>query len=313
MHLFLLSTGFHYYFSERLIEELGLDNVCYAMYQPREYIEARAAAKYPVIYTDGSDMASRFGKKLGKYFFARKVFRDFDLKNRKLKIYSPYFNDNFVNFLRGLIYKSGVEVEYFLIPDGAALMRPLPLKEANLTSLELFIAGMASVPAVDIRHKTGSYSDFIKTVYHFPAKQIQAPANKLEIIAPKTSARQHNNEILILGGLQDMTVDFVLKAKAMSEGYKVKYRMHPKNRNGLQHILKYAPDWEELLLPPRLTLEEYMIDKPFYQLIGSYSSALVFNHLFIAASSSVFLLDEKDDNPDWHATADSCGIAVMYT
>ena len=52
VNLFVLSTGFQYYFSTLLIEHLGLTDVAYAMYQPREGIERRAAAGHPVVYAD---------------------------------------------------------------------------------------------------------------------------------------------------------------------------------------------------------------------------------------------------------------------
>ena len=44
VNLFVLSTGFQYYFSTLLIEHLGLTDVAYAMYQPREGIERRATS-----------------------------------------------------------------------------------------------------------------------------------------------------------------------------------------------------------------------------------------------------------------------------
>ena len=64
VNLFVLSTGFQYYFSTLLIEHLGLADVAYAMYQPREGIERRAAAGHPVVFADASDTATRLlGKK----------------------------------------------------------------------------------------------------------------------------------------------------------------------------------------------------------------------------------------------------------
>lgn len=312
INLFLLSTGFHYYYSECLVENLGLENVVYAMYQPRENIQVRAAVKHSVIYTDGSDITTRISKKLGKFAFARRVFKELDLKSKKIKVYSPYYNDNFVNFLRGLLYKQGVDVEYSVIPDGAALMRPRPLPCSNLSRLESLCFGMSDVPPVSFQHKTGSYSEFIKTVYHFPAEDIYAPAEKVKIIPLQASDKAHNGEVLVLGGLMNMTRDFVLKARELTEGYSVKFRMHPKNRKGLEYIEELSPEWEELALPQGVTLEEYMSDNPFYKLVGSYSSALVFNHLFITASRSEFLLDKNDDDEDWHSTANSCGISVIY-
>lgn len=312
LNLFLLSTGFHYYFAEKLIDHLQLNNVVFAMYQPREYIEERAAEKHTVIYTDGADLATRFSKRLGKFFFARKVFKELELSNKTVHVFSPYYNDNFVNFLRGLLYKHGVAADYSIIPDGAALMRPRPLPKSNLSLIEAVFFGMSGVPPVDHQHKTGSYSDFIKTIYHFPVKKIYAPEDKVIIIEYAASDKKNNGEILVLGGLQNMTSDFVLKARQMADGYPVKFRMHPKNRNGLQYIQQHCPDWEELQLPMKVTLEEYMIEKPFYKIIGSYSSALVFNHLFISSSQSEFLIEKEDDDEDWHRSADACGIAVTF-
>ena len=66
VNLFVLSTGFQYYFSTLLIEHLGLTDVAYAMYQPREGIERRAAAAHPVVFADANDALTRaFGKKIG--------------------------------------------------------------------------------------------------------------------------------------------------------------------------------------------------------------------------------------------------------
>ena len=128
----------------------------------------------------------------------------------------------------------------------------------------------------------------------------------------QASDKAHNSEVLVLGGLTNMTKEFVLTAKTMSDNYKVKFRMHPKNRNGLEYIKKYAPEWSELILPEKITLEEYMIEQPFFKLIGSYSTALVFNHLFISSSRSEFLLDKADDDKNWHGSAIACGIPVSY-
>lgn len=323
INLFILSTGFHYYYSELLIERLGLENVFYAMYQPREYIQDRAAVRHTVLHTDGSGIYSKISRKLDKLLFARKVFKEFNLKNKDINFYSPYYNDNCVNFLRAILYSNEVNTEYSIIPDGAALMRPKPFPNNQLSFIELFLFGKVKIPlvnffgtsripATDFQHKTGSYSGFIKTIYHFPAKDIYAPEEKIEIIPMQASDKENNGEVLVLGGLTRMTKEFVLKVKTMSEGYKVKFRMHPKNRNGLEYIRQYAPDWTELILPEKITLEEYMIEYPFYKLIGAYSSALVFNHLFISNSRSEFLLDEADDDENWHGSAISCGIPVTY-
>jgi hypothetical protein len=309
-HIFLLSTGFHYYFSELLIEYLQLENVAYAMYQPREGIQNRAGAKYPVVFNDGSDFATRLSKKLGKLEFARRVFNELDLAGKNIKVYSPYYNETFVNRLRELIARHGGDVEYNMIPDGAALLRHLPKKEDAGGVLKHLTRHIYKAAPGSFKHKSGSYSDFLKTIYHFPAKKIYAPEEKIAIVPFQPSDKTHNGEILIIGGLRGISREFVMKAIAMSEGYTVKYRMHPKNRNGLEYILKEAPHWQELSIPDGSTLEEYLLDTPYYKVMGYYSSALMFNDLFVAASQSEFLLEAASEDLDWRATADACGIPV---
>jgi hypothetical protein len=44
--------------------------------------------------------------------------------------------------------------------------------------------------------------------------------------------------------------------------------------------------------------------------IGPYSSAVVFNHLLVPASHSEFIVERAKEDPDYHATADACGIPV---
>lgn len=309
-HLFLLSTGFHYYFSELLIEHLQLKNVAYAMYQPREGIQNRAGSKYPVVFADGKDLATRTSKKLGKLVFARRVFRELELAGKDLQVYSPYYNETFVDSLRNKISKSGGTVEYSMIPDGAALLRHLPKKVKDGPLRMRWIHRFYQSSQGDLQHKSGSYSDFLKTIYHFPAEKIYAPQEKIQIVPFQASDNTHNGEILIIGGLRGVTRDFVLKAKELALGHTVKYRMHPKNRNGHEFIVNDAPEWEELSIPPGLTLEEYLLENPYRKVIGFYSSALMFNHLFVAASESEFLLEAASEDKDWRATADACGIPV---
>ncbi len=309
-HLFLLSTGFHYYFSELLIAHLQLENVAYAMYQPREGIQHRAGAKYPVVFTDGSDLATRLSKKIGKLVFASRVFKELELAGKTLKVYSPYYNETFVDRLRDLISRQGGEVEYNMIPDGAALLRHLPKQQKSGGLRMRWTRRIYQAPSSDFKHKSGSYSDFLHTVYHFPAKNIYAAQEKIEIVPFQPSDKTHNGEILIIGGLRGISREFVLKAKQLTSGYTVKYRMHPKNRNGLEYILKEAPQWQELSIPDGSTLEEYLLSTPYYKVIGYYSSALMFNDLFVAASQTAFLLEAASEDKDWHETADACGISV---
>ena len=45
-------------------------------------------------------------------------------------------------------------------------------------------------------------------------------------------------------------------------------------------------------------------------MIGYYSSAVMFNHLFVSNSRSEFIVEAASEDPDYHATADACGIPV---
>ena len=101
VNLFVLSTGFQYYFSTLLIEHLGLEQVSYAMYQPREGIERRAALRYPVVHVDASDPLTRlFGKKAGKRRFAHRVFGELGLRGQQVRVFCPYYNESFVYALQ---------------------------------------------------------------------------------------------------------------------------------------------------------------------------------------------------------------------
>jgi len=36
----------------------------------------------------------------------------------------------------------------------------------------------------------------------------------------------------------------------------------------------------------------------------------MFNHLFVSDSQSQFIIDAENEDPDWQATAEACGIPV---
>ena len=80
------------------------------------------------------------------------------------------------------------------------------------------------------------------------------------------------------------------------------------NRNGEEFIREEAPEWEELKLATGL--EEHLLDHPYHAVIGHYSSAVVFNHLFVSDSRSEFIVERGRDDADYHMTADACGIPV---
>jgi hypothetical protein len=308
INLFVLNTGFHYYFSTILIDYLKLDNVAYAMYQPREGIEKRAAKKYPVAFADSNDaITRRFGKKAGKWFFAARAFRTLKLNDQRVRMFAPYYNESFVYALRRHIEKDSASVEYNMIPDGAALLRPLPGKPRGSAA-----SGprrlLYGVEPASTQHKSGSYSPFIHTIYHFAAKTIHADAAKLHIVPVPQPQRSHNGEVLVLGGLRGITREFVLEARNRAQGHPVKFRMHPKVRRGIEYIAADAPEWQELKLEG--ILEEHLLANPYWRVIGYYSSAVVFNHLFVGSSVSEFIVDAANEDPIYHATADACGIPV---
>ena len=51
-------------------------------------------------------------------------------------------------------------------------------------------------------------------------------------------------------------------------------------------------------------------DGDYDLVIGHYSSAVVFNHLFVTASRSEFVVDAASEDHDYHQTAEACGIPV---
>ena len=76
----------------------------------------------------------------------------------------------------------------------------------------------------------------------------------------------------------------------------------------MEFIAAEAPDWVELSLTG--ILEEHLLAHPYSRVIGYYSSAVMFNHLFVSNSRSEFVVEAASEDPDYHATADACGIPV---
>jgi hypothetical protein len=308
LHLFYIRSGFEYFFSTVLIEHLGLKTVVFVLSEPREGIEKRAAEDYSVIYTKGGFVARTFGKKAGKLAFARRVFKELGLAEKRVTLYSVAFNETFLDALRSRMDRKCAETRYVLIPDGAALLRHLPRKEENPYAFIKLVRKLYGIEAVDHRHTSGSYSNFIDKIYHYPAEKIYADAEKVEIVPVPTSDNRHSNEILIIGGLQGISKEFVAEAQRISDGSVVRYRMHPRNRSGEEFILEQCPDWQELALDG--ALEEHLLEHPYRQVLGAYSTSLMFNHLFVSDSQSQFIIDAENEDPDWQATAEACGIPV---
>ena len=309
VNLFVLSTGFQYYFSTLLIEHLGLADVAYAMYQPREGIERRAAAAHPVVFADANDALTRaFGKKIGKLRFARSVFDTLGLRGKHVRVFSPYYNESFVYALRRLLDRHCASVEYNMIPDGAALLRHLPGKAKGGALSGWLMRRVLGVEPADVRHKSGSWSPFLAKIYHFAARDIHADPAKVVIVPLGQSAQAPSDEVLVIGGLGGISRAFVLAAREKARGHSVRFRMHPKNRRGIEFIATEAPDWVELQLTG--ILEEHLLAHPYARVIGYYSSAVMFNHLFVSNSRSEFIVEAASEDPDYHATADACGIPV---
>ena len=85
-------------------------------------------------------------------------------------------------------------------------------------------------------------------------------------------------------------------------------RMIEAGLSGVEFIAAEAPDWVELALTG--ILEEHLLAHPYSRVIGYYSSAVMFNHLFVSNSRSEFVVEAASEDPDYHATADACGIPV---
>jgi hypothetical protein len=309
VNLFVLSTGFQYYFSTLLIEHLQLRNVVYAMYQPREGIEKRAAGSWPVVHADAQDTLTRlFGKKIGKRRFAVHACSKLDLAGQDVRMFAPYYNETFIYALRRQLERHCRHVEYNMIPDGAALLRHLPGKPKGKGVPPSLLRWLLGVELADTRHKSGSYSRFLNKVYHFDASIIHTDPAKLEIVPLRKSEQGTSGEVLVLGGLKGISRAFVLAAQNKAAGRPVFYRLHPKVRSGEEFIAELAPEWSELRLQG--ILEEHLLAHPYSKVFGYYSSAVMFNHLFISNSESEFIVDAAIDDPDYHATADACGIPV---
>jgi hypothetical protein len=280
------------------------------MYQPRERIERRAAVSgHRVVFADARDPLTRIlGKKAGKWRFADRAFAELGLAGQQLRVFSPYYNDTLLYALRRRIARCCAGVEYNMIPDGAALLRHLPGKTTPGAVRRRLSRALFGIEPTDTRHKSGSYSPFLAHVYHFAASSIEADPARVVIVDVPGSSQGNNGQALVLGGLGGISLGFVRAAKAACAGLPVRYRMHPKNRNGEQHIAAEAPDWRELQLNG--ILEEHLLADPYALVIGHYSSSVMFNHLFVKASRSRFIIDRAQEDPDYHATADACGIPV---
>ena len=309
LHLFYIRSGFEYFFSTVLIEHLGLEDVVFIMNEPREDIETRVVERFATIHTKDGLVMRTFGKKAGKLAFVRRVFKELDLAGKKISLYSPVFNETFIDGLRDRMERQSTEVHCFLMPDGAALLRHLPRKKESPYALIRLIERRYRIGMADVRHTSGAYSAFIEKVYHYPAKQIFADPEKVEIVPVPTSDKHHSNEVLVIGGLQGISKEFVDEALRISSGSTVRYRMHPRNRSGEEFILEQGRSWQELSIEG--SLEEHLLEQPYRLVIGPYSTALMFNHLFVSDSESRFLIDADNQDLDWQETAEACGIPVI--
>jgi hypothetical protein len=309
LHLFYIRSGFEYFFSTALIEHLGLENVVFIMNEPREGIETRVAKRFSAIHTKDGVLRRMFGKKAGKLAFVRRVYKELELAGRRVSLYSPVYNETFIDGLRDRMERHCEEVRYFLIPDGAALLRHLPRKKESPFELIKLIEMHYQIETANCRHTSGSYSNFIEKIYHYPAKHLFADPEKIEIVPVPTSDKHHSNEMLVIGGLQGISKEFVEAALRISEGSTVRFRMHPRNRSGVEFIHALGRDWEELSIEG--SLEEHLLERPYRLVIGPYSTALMFNHLFVSDSESQFLIDGDNEDADWQETAEACGIPVI--
>lgn len=309
IHLFYIRSAFEYFFSTGLVDHLGLENVVFVMNEPREGIETRIADRFAKIYTKNGFWKRHFGTKIGKLNFLRRIRKELDLSGKRVSLYSPVYNETLIFGLRDRLERTCLDVEYFMIPDGAALLRHLPRKPEKRGRLLRFIESRYRVVPADRRHTSGSYSEFMKKVYHFPAKNIQADPERIEIVPVPTSDKRHNGEVLVIGALEGMSRAFVRAAHEQAGNATVRYRMHPRNRSGEDFIREEGFDWKELSI--RGALEEHLLESPYRLMVGSYSTALMFNHLFVSDSESRFLIDEVSEDEDWRVTAESCGIPVI--
>ena len=308
VNLFYVRSGFEYFFATALIDHLDLDQVVFVLNEPREGIENRIAERFRTIHTKDGFARRFFGKKVGKLVFVKRVFEELALAGKNVNLFSPVFNETFIDGLRNRIEQACPKIGYFLTPDGAALLRHLPRRPERRFAIVSLIERTYRIVPADRRHTSGSYSGFLSRIYHYPAKRIYAPAEKIEIIPVPVSDKHHNGEILVIGGLDGISRAFVGEARRIAGDARVRYRMHPRNRSGEEFIHEIGGDWTELEIEG--VLEEHLLDSPYRLVLGSYSTSLMFNHLFVSNSESRFLVDRERDDPDWHATADACGIPV---
>lgn len=310
-HVFIVRTGFQYYFSTLLIQHLQLEPVVYIMWRPRERIEQLAAKQYPVICSHGDSWLIKrlggAGRQLAKWRFAQQAAKTLRLSKQSVYLYTSIYSNSLIPYLSYQLNRRANTLQYCMFPDGAALLRPMAIRRPR-TWLIKRLSQWLQLPLADDRHECGSYSEFLNKIYHFPAKKIFADPAKLEIIPVKHTHTKHNGQILILGGCQGISQAFVVAAKGLAEGFLVKYRLHPDNHAGEHFIASIAPEWEPLNITT--TFEEHVLANTYYKVIGYYSSAIIFNHLFVDGSQSEFLLDKPHEDADYHAIANACDIPV---
>jgi hypothetical protein len=215
-------------------------------------------------------------KSLG-YLVGLNIMQELELSGRRVSLYSPVYNETFIDGLRDRMERHCEEVRYFMIPDGAALLRHLPRKKESPLGLIKLIEMHYQIETADCHHTAGSYSNFIEKIYHYPAKHFFADPEKIEIVPVPTSDKHHSNEMLVIGGLQGISKELVEAALRISEG----------------------------------SLEEHLLERPYRTVLGPYSTALMFNHLFVSDSESRFLIDGDSEDADWQETAEACGIPVI--
>lgn len=320
-HVFVISTGFHYYFSTLLIEHLNLENVFYVLWRPRENIDEDAKKNHQVILRKKQGMVKVLPQVIDQLAFSFEVANTICKHAKQIKFYTANYSSSqpLVEMMRWQFQIKRADITYYLIPDAAALLSDKPLsrrskKRRERSWLVKVLNIFSTIEPINPRQQHGSYSKFLNKIYHFPAKKIFADQSKLEIIPIKKVNHLHNNTILIVGGAHGVTKSFVTEAKKLTEGLKVHYRLHPKRwkakgRGGERFIFSGAPDWEELNIDE--TLEEHFLKTTYCKVIGHYSSAVLFNQLFVGNSESIFLIEKAWEDHDFHATADSYGIPVV--
>ncbi len=279
------------------------------MWRPRDGIEKRAAKHYKVFCAnDKTRLAKCHGNNTIKSSLCRKVVKALKLQHKSVKIYACIYTNSIVSWLNYYLAKNNNTISYNLYPDGAALLRPQANVHCRISLRLKWLSQWSNIPLPHQQNYQHGYSPFLDAIYHFPAQPIFADPHKLVIIPISESTAPANGKILIIGSLQGMSLTFVQTVKQQINGQAVYYRMHPRNHSGEQFIIKHAPNWQKLELDT--TLEEHLLSNSYTQVIGAYSSAIVFNHLFVNNSQSRFFVDEDKNDSHYHAVAKACGIPV---